>query len=181
MKEVILKISRSIVVGVGLVTLFLFMLKITTMSRVLIILFGLLNIAFMIAKEIIIRQIFSYSRRMGKNQRNVVIAGEKHQINKLAHLIIKNEYLGLNILGYLLTNPEEEPFQSNFVKFLGHLRQIQHVIHSFPVDVLIVGAQKQRIEDIAKPLSLCEEEGIELWLATDSFNLMVAKTSVDEL
>ncbi|MBU0579938.1 MAG: hypothetical protein KKA19_02075, partial [Candidatus Margulisbacteria bacterium] len=57
LKEVVFKISKSIIVGVGLITLFLFMLKITTMSRVLIILFGLLNITFMIAKEIIIRQI----------------------------------------------------------------------------------------------------------------------------
>jgi len=180
-REVFLKIARSIIVGVGLLALFIFTFKIANMSRVLIIVFGLLNILFMVGKEIIVKQIFSYTRKLGKNQRNIVIAGAKYQINKLAHLIIKNEHLGLNILGYMLIDDQEAPFQSSFIKYLGHVRQMHTIIHNYPVDVLLVGAQRQRIDDIAKPLALCEEEGIELWLATDIFDLMVAKTSVDQL
>lgn len=179
-EEAIWIIVKSIAIGTAIIIVILFSFRIIYISRVIVVIFSVLCVLFMSAKEISFRQYFNYLRRTKKSLTKTVIIGEKGQVNKLHELIVQNKDLGLDILGYAVIGGGPK-IEDSSLKYLGSSNQIHRVIHKQPVDLVVVGLPKERLSEIEEPLSVCEKEGVELWIAADIFHVIIAKPSIDQV
>ena len=93
---------KVIVVGLGVIFLFVFLFKMINVSRFVIVLFGVINLVSMFTVRITVYRIMKHFRVKGYNSRNVVIIADDSS-EEFIEKILTNKEWGY-ILKYIITN-----------------------------------------------------------------------------
>lgn len=168
----------------GLVILFaaLYLFKLEQVSRLEILVFILLVSIFLAAKEWIVALYLRMLRRSGSNLRNVLIIGTVESAKDVVEKLERNSFLGLKIIGLLVSPAEAGRKDAWGYPILGSLDDIERVLHAYPIDnVMISTYQWENYEKIENTVAHCEEEGKEIWLPAKIFRTKIAKPDADEL
>jgi exopolysaccharide biosynthesis polyprenyl glycosylphosphotransferase len=173
---------NSALMGTALLILVLYIFKMPHMSRVVVFGFVAIDVLLMFVKEMIVREYLTRLRKEKKGVRNVVILGDTLQLKRLNDLIKKNPYLGLDVIGYISFEEEaRHKMGDGGLRDFGKVERLKYVLHTHPVDILLIGLPRERHAEIEELLFICEEEGVDVWVAADIFRASIAKTSVDVL
>lgn len=176
------KIINSAVIGTAALILILYIFKMPHMSRPVIFGFVIIDVLLMFAKEMVVREYLARLRKEKLGVRNVVMLGDALQLKRLNDLIKKNPYLGLDVIGYICFEENKCPDPGDAdMKSFGKIERLKYVLHAHPVDILLVGLPRERHAEIEELLYVCEEEGVDVWVAADMFRTSIAKTSIDVL
>lgn len=174
-------IITSSMQGLFIVIGFLFLFKLQIVSRLIIAGFSLIVTALLTLKEIIVIELIRYLRKTGVDIRNVLVAGTIDSARKVIDMIDKNSYLGLKVTGLLVPKGESQGKTAGKHKILGSFEEIEKVLHSSPIDHVIITIYRKEYKEVDNIVFHSEEEGVEIWLTPDLFNVRIAKLDADEL
>lgn len=180
-KQTVWIILKTSLQGFLLVFAILFVFKLQLVSRICMATFILLVTLFLILKENAVVFGLRSLRKSGLNLRNVLIVGTIGNAKDMVERLEKNDFLGLRIAGLLVPANEVGNKEAWGQKILGSLGQIERVLHSYPIDNVLVTTYQENYLEIMNVLGHCEEEGKEVWLPTSIFNVTLARPDADEL
>jgi exopolysaccharide biosynthesis polyprenyl glycosylphosphotransferase len=171
-------VARALAVLAGGTFAFLFLVKLSDVSRMyLVLLYGLLFLAT-VADRAAIRWFFGRARRRGRNLRRVLVLGTGPVAIAFAGRLEAHTELGLAILGFL-----GEPSDALAPKwpYLGSVDKLPDVIHDGVVDevaICLVTEDWGLIQSIA---GLCETEGKIVRMPVPMPHLAIATGHVEDL
>jgi len=174
-------IITSSLQGLFIVVGLLFLFKLQMVSRLIIAGFSLIVTALLVLKESIVIGHIRHMRKTGADIRNVLVVGTIDSARKVIGIIDKNSYLGLNVAGLLVPREELQNKAIGDYKILGSLEEIEKVLHSSPIDHVIITIDRKDHKEVDDIVSHSEEEGVEIWLTPNLFNVRIAKLDADDL
>lgn len=164
------------VVGTG------FVLEIEFLTLDFIATFWLLAMSALLLSRIVIRYLFKYIRRWGRNLNYVLIVGTNPRALKLARVLKKNKILGYIFLGFVddswvgrdNTAAEDLSLVCNLDEFQDHLR------HHAVDEVIICIPIKSLYDRISSILAQCEEQGITVRFMSDFFPSTMGRSQLHQ-
>jgi len=158
-----------------------FIFKIQFISRVFFILFVLAAAVFLIIEKYIVIVAAHNVRRRGYNTRRVLIVGTGPRARRFAAMIRKNKEWGFKIAG--LIDDEKSRVGKRFFgsMVLGTLRDLPRILREKVIDEVVFVVPRMWLERIQETIALCEVLGIKTSVATDLFDLKIAKAKQTDL
>ena len=105
-----------------------FFLKTFEFSRLVILYFGLLNLVVLGFSRMVFREVLRLLRRLGYNQRHVVVVGAGILGQRLVHLLRDHPELGMQVRGYLSRNVSKVGEVLEGVPVIGTFQQAEELL-----------------------------------------------------
>jgi exopolysaccharide biosynthesis polyprenyl glycosylphosphotransferase len=173
-------IIKSSLQGLFAILAFLFILRLQIVSRLIITGFSVIAAVFYILKESIVISLLRLARESGANLRNVLVVGTINSSRDIVTKIEKNSFLGLKIIGLLVPSQEVGKKETQEQNILGTLKEIENVLHSNPINQVVITLDRKDYREIDEVVFHCEEEGVEIWITPNIFNIKIAHLDADE-
>jgi exopolysaccharide biosynthesis polyprenyl glycosylphosphotransferase len=173
-------IAKSLIVGLAVISLFLFVAKIQTVSRPLLVAFAGISFSLVYLKEAVILEYFRYARRLERNFKNVLIGGVGEVAEKTIKLIDQHPHWGYKICGVVV--PDSFGDRADFAgyKVLGTYREIPRILSADQYDQVVFAVGRRHLHEVEEPVHACELQGIDAWLIADFFKAAIAKVRFEE-
>ncbi len=123
-------------------------------SRGMLFVFWLTSSALVVTKRIFVRRILRYYRKLGYNQKHVIIVGNGHFAKQYMEDIRKNPHLGFSIDGYL--SRAEKP---ELGKCLGSYEELDSYLEKNQVDDVIVALEAHEVGLMKDVLAAADKQG----------------------
>jgi Undecaprenyl-phosphate glucose phosphotransferase len=169
----------SIALGVIFISAFTFFYRPVAFSRLMFLLFGVLNFCLIFAERIVIRSVLHSIRRRGYNSRRVLVVGAGDLGLRVVQTIQAHPEMGYEIVGFLddyLTNGVYK--DSHGLEVLGKTAAVEEVVEKFNVNHVIVALPMQAIRKISNIVRICEREGVATDIVPDFFKFIQPRTRV---
>ena len=175
-------VARSIAITLVVLSTVLFLLKVGSISRMVLLLFGALLLVLLVGMRAAL--VWWYFRRAVERNENylkVVIIGTGERARRLSDKLRQHTEWGVEILGYL--DPEERQVAPavNDAPVLGRVGEIAQVLQSRVVDEVIVAVPRSLLGDAQVIADVCAQEGVMLRFMADVFDLQVSRMSLVNL
>lgn len=159
-------ILKSSIEATVLIIAISYLFQLANISRLLIVGFALINFLFLIGKSGFIKLYYIFLRSRGKSLRHTILVGEKEQIAKILNLAEKKPELGMKIVRVINLN---------------EISNLKQILHNTPADQVIFTVDRKSLPQVETAMFICEEEGLETWLATDFFELNLSRLEIEHL
>lgn len=145
--------------GVGVLALMalLYFTRLVNFSRLAIFFLWLFSSLFIIAKRTAVRAILRYYRKLGYNQKHVILVGSGHFARQYAQDIQENPQMGFTVDGYV--SREKRP---NLGPYLGSYEELETILEHRAPDELVVALEPQEIEHMRPVLAAADKEGVRI-------------------
>ena len=145
--------------GVGVLALMalLYFTRVVDFSRLAIFFFWLFSSLFVIGKRTIVRALLRHYRKLGYNQKHVILVGSGHFAHQYARDIQENPHLGFTLDGYV--SGEVRP---GLGKRLGSYEELEEILEHSDPDELIVALDPQEIGYMRPVLAAADKEGVRI-------------------
>jgi len=167
---------KSIVLSMLALGTIIYFMKYQHVSRLFILLIGVLTFLVLIVQRIFYCQVLKSVRRKGIHARNVLIVGSGPRARQFARLILKHNEWGLRIIGYVDDNPREEDAVALRGQIIGAVRDIPVLVRENVVDEVVVAIPRRFLNGMEDVVHMCEETGIETTILADLFDTLIANT-----
>jgi len=159
--NICLAILKTIVVGLTLIIVVLFLLRDHTISRVLLLSFGGLNFIFL-ASEKVFLAFLQKSAVQAKKYRwtQILVVGSGKGAERLVKMVEGNPHWGLRILGCLDFDSSKVGKIIRGCRILGLASNLQEFLHSHVVDQVVFSLPFKFWDRLPELLRACEEVGV---------------------
>ena len=162
----------------GLMTFgFLFVYSVPSFPRTMAILYPMCAYVLLIVGRVIVRGLIKRRNSSDVGRRAIIIVGSGDLPSELITDIQKHPEWGLNVLGFVGLEKEED---LSSCPTLGDISELDVILHSHQVDAVAFAVPTARIESVEKAIELCELEGVETHIVSDFFKRIIAKIHVDD-
>jgi exopolysaccharide biosynthesis polyprenyl glycosylphosphotransferase len=168
-------LARAVLAGVALLLTLLFLLKIHYVSRTVVVLFALLDLAALLAIRLGLAWHLRRTLDRVQNYRRVLVIGTGARAARLAEALLHQPDRGVHIVGHLDPDPARVGQRVVGAPVLGTLDDIGAVLRDHVIDQVILATPRAMISDVEKVARACEEEGLRLCLMADVFDVKVAR------
>jgi Undecaprenyl-phosphate glucose phosphotransferase len=173
------KIIQANFTGIIFIFVLVFFLKEVQVSRMVIILFGVLNSALTSLFRIILRKLLRYMRAKGYNIKHLLIVGWNDVSVELYDKMTVNRSLGYDIIGYL--SNKEEPTQGRQVAFLGKFSSLSELLEHHGIDEVIISLDYDEFYMLEELIDTCEKSGVKANLLPFYTKYLPTKPYIDEI
>ncbi len=149
------------------ITATMYFLRLSAVSRGVVVLFAILSVLGLYLKDIIIEYFLRQQARRGVNTRSVVLVGSPEKNAEFARMLELNPEWRLHIVAML--NPSAET-----------LAELPQLLHREPVACVIFNVTQTSFSEIEKAILACEVEGVETWLVADFVKTAIARPTIDD-
>ena len=168
-------VTRALGIGFGILLSLVFLLRLQYVSRSVMTLFVLLNLASLIGVRLTMLRQFRRSLRRAENFRKVLIIGSGNRARRLADALLRTAEQGIHIIGYLDPETTQVDQRLRGAPVIGTVDEIASVLKNYVIDEVIVATPRAMIGHVEKVARACEEEGIKVSLMADLFDMNVAR------
>ncbi len=167
-----------VVFGLSILFLFIFVFKLNSISRLALLIFGILDIFLLFTSRIFVHFILKKYRKKGYISKNIILIVDKSSVNFISKMAGKSEW-GFKITG-LITNSEIiiDKFGDKF-NILPENTDIEKLIDNHVVDELIYCKNEFEINNVKTLIYSCQEVGVAFRLQSDFFNLIASKSHLN--
>ena len=152
---------KAVFVSFLLLSFFMYLLKITDVSRIMMCIFILLNISLLGLSKGFTYRMLAHFRAKGFNFRNILIVGSRAGAKEVIDAIGDRMGSGHRILGCLEVDEREIGERvKNGVKVIGTVESIEKILLKEVVDELVFAMPLHMIKGIEKYISMAEEVGV---------------------
>jgi len=149
--------------SVGMLALFmaLYVFKIESISRLLLGMFFLIDLALLFAGKAVTHGILRKYRSQGFNFRNMLIIGTGHSAREVMGAVSEERWAGYKIIGCL--NKKKSSIGQKVaegVRVIGTYDDLEQILFKEPVDELVFATDLKQIPDVIKYVELADEMGI---------------------
>ncbi len=161
-------IVKACLAGLLVLSLFLFMVHIRDMSRLLLGIFFVLNVAGLTVFKWAVIQALHRLRAKGYNTRHVLIVGSQTRAAAVIRAIDEARHGGYRVLGCFDTEPERigQPVVNGY-KVLGVMPDLKAFLEHHVVDELIFAMPLRKIENADKHVVMAESMGVRVRIIPD--------------
>lgn len=168
----IIKSTFFVVVVFG-TTAFIF--KLHSISRTLMLGSFILTASFLIIERWAIMSFLRSLRKKGYNYKNILLAGTGSRAENFIKLVHKHNEWGLKIVGVVDAEKEKIGDVICGEKVIGLLADIPDILKKNVIDEVIFIVPRSWLSMIEKSLLACEIQGVKADIATDFFNMKIAR------
>lgn len=185
-KRLILEIERIVksnVVGVIFIFLLSFLLKEVHISRMVILLFAILNTVFMNVTRIALRKMLRTLRKKGHNIKRMLIIGDNNLALEFFHKITSNRNLGYCVIGFLCESVPQRhsSLLLHSIPYKGEFHDLEKVIEQESVDEVIVALDYDQYSNLPYLIESCEKAGTKISVIPFYTKYLPAKPYIDEV
>ncbi len=173
------KIIQANFIGVIFVFVLVFFLKEVHVSRMVIILFGLLNAGLTSLCRIVLRKLLRHMRAKGYNIKHMLIVGWNEVSAEFYDKVTSNKNLGYDVLGYL--SDKEEEMAGRQVAYTGKLDSLTNLLESKGVDEVIISLEYDEFSLLEGIIDTCEKAGVKANLLPFYTKYLPTKPYIDEV
>lgn len=184
LRDEVTLVARAALYGSVLLTLVVFAFRWDFISRFFLLLFALVNLAFLVSERLAVRLLARGVRARGYNFRSVVLVGDTPRAKTMARLIHDHPWWGLKLLGVIREHPpkgDATTTTAGGLPVLGSLADLPRIVRELPVDEVILGVDRDQLARLEDVFLLCEEMGIRTRLVLDFFPHVLARVELEEL
>jgi exopolysaccharide biosynthesis polyprenyl glycosylphosphotransferase len=178
--ELSLATIRAVGAGLVLLLALVFLLKAHGVSRAIVVSFGALDCVVLMAARVARAWAFRLSLERGEKHRRVLIVGAGNRAERLAGRLCQRSEWGIDIVGFLDSDPTVVGKSIQGARVLGTLDEIAMVLRDQVVDEVVLAVPRGMISVAEKVVRACEEEGVRVRLMADLFEISVARMVLDE-
>lgn len=142
-------------VGVSVLTALLYVTRFADFSRLAIFMFFTFSTLFVSAKRICVRAILRHYRKLGYNQKHVIVVGNGHFAQQYIEDIQKHPHLGFTVDGYVSRAQRPE-----LGCCLGAYEDLPRVLSARMVDEVIVALEPHEVCFMRQVLAAADKEGV---------------------
>lgn len=179
--RVLLPVMKAVLVGGLLLMSLLFIFKIQTISRALILLFLGINAVGLALEKVALYAFLHHVRRKGRNYRTILIAGTGERARAFAKLILSHRGWGLKIVGYVDADPSMVGRRLEGGEVIGTFDRMEEVLTNLQVDEVIFVVPRKWLDEIEESILLCETLGIKASISADLYPHRIAKMWIEDL
>jgi exopolysaccharide biosynthesis polyprenyl glycosylphosphotransferase len=178
--ELSLATIRAIGGGLVLLLTLVFLLKVHEVSRAIVVSFGIFDGLALIGARVIRVLAFRRALELGEKHRRVLIVGTGNRAERLVDRLLQKSKVGIDIVGFLDSDPTIVGKSIRGSKVLGTLDEITSVLRDHVIDEVLLAIPRGMIGVVEKVVRACEEEGVKVRLMADLFEINVARMVLDE-
>jgi Undecaprenyl-phosphate glucose phosphotransferase len=171
------KIILLNLIGIVLMTAFLYFTRIVDFSRISIVLFFIISSVMIIVKRLVVRSILRSYRRKGYNIKHVIVIGCGSLARQYAMSVKKNPGWGFNILGHIAASA----CGHGLGEYLGPLERSDEILKSKSVDAdqVIIALEAEDIVHMKEAIEACENHGLKASIIPYYNDYISASASID--
>jgi exopolysaccharide biosynthesis polyprenyl glycosylphosphotransferase len=171
-------VTRAVATGLAVVASGLFLFRIQHVSRTVILLFAVLDVAALFAVRLGMIRYFHRSIERMENVRRLLIIGTGPRAMRLAEALFQKSELGIHVIGHLDPDPGRVGTRVLGSPVVGTIDDIGGVLRDHVIDQVLIAIPRDMISAVDKVARACEEEGIKHCLMADVFDVKVARTGL---
>lgn len=174
-------VLKSVAAAMTAILGVIFFMKLTFVSRIVIINFTGLVFALLVLDRVFIVSYFRKSLNEGECFLKVLIIGTGNRAVHLSRVLREKVEWGVDIVGYI--DPKLDLVGSEVlgVPVLGTVEDISSILKQYVIDEVLLAIPRTLIGDVESIAHACEEEGIKLRIMADLYDLEVARVSLMQL
>ena len=184
---------RQGLLGTAVLMGWLYLLKLGHVSRLLILLFVVLNTVSLLVYRLSARSLRRQRRQDAAQMRYYVIVGTGASALEVARLIEASEDLGGQVLAFVRerpgTSPNEQGAEPTALQAAGlrqtypirELQQLSQMLQEHVVDEIIFAVSKQDLEQMGEIFLACEEEGVKARVLVNFFPHLSSEIYLENL
>lgn len=142
-------------VGVSVLTALLYVTRFADFSRLAIFMFFTFSTLFVSAKRIGVRAILRHYRKLGYNQKHVVVVGNGHFAHQYIQDVMQNPHMGFTVDGYVSKAKRPE-----LGRCLGAYEDLGEILSARTVDEMIVALEPHEVCFMQQVLAAADKEGV---------------------
>ncbi len=169
-------VFKSIILSMLALGTILYFMKYQHISRLFILLIGVLTFIVLVAERLLYQKILKTIRLKGYNIRNVLIVGTGPRARQFTSLILNHAEWGLRVVGYVDDDPREEDIRALGRLIIGTTQDIPDLVRKNIVDEVIIAIPRRFLNKMEEVVHICEETGIETTILADLFDTFIANT-----
>ena len=151
---------KAISLGMLLLLMLLYVFKIEDISRILIGLFFLIDLALIFLGKWIIDRILCYRRAQGHNRRNVLIMGCDATTNEIIDALSDENQPNCKIIGCLIDRQFSPALQTDPKYVIGSFDDLEQILVNQVVDELVLTADIEQTPGILAHIRMADEMGV---------------------
>ena len=149
-------------------------------SRVMIVIFFLINIFLEEVVRIIIRSVLRDMRRKGLNQRHILLVGYSRAAEEYIDRILMNPQWGYSIRGILDDNVEAGKVYEG-IKVIGTIANLPIILPQNSLDEIAITLGLDEYYRLESIVSMCEKSGVHTKFIPDYNNIIPTKPYTEDL
>ncbi len=168
----------GLVLGFGI-----FLLKYNdVLSRMFILCFLLLNLAFFVMMRVGIRVFSRWVRRKGYNFRNMIIVGDDERALEFARMVEQTRWWGLRVLGFITVEDQGAiPDIRKRYPVLGRIEELEQIVMAEVVDEVVFLVTRQKLAELENVFLFLEDVGVKARVALNFFPNVIARAELSSL
>lgn len=147
--------------GLGIIILMalMYILRLTDFSRGVFVLYWIISSLAIVAKRFVIRYVLYHYRRLGYNQKHVILVGNGHLALQYVNDLNNNTHVGVKVDGYVGSDKND-----GLGKYLGTYEELENILAKTDIDELVVALESHEINFIKHVIDCADKEGVRLSL-----------------
>lgn len=179
--EILWAVFKSGVVTFLLLGTFIFLFKLTFMSRLFFLLFMGFGFILIGLEKTAVFMSSHYVRRQGLSTRRLLVVGTGKRASEFVKKVDRHPEWGFEILGAIDDEPGRGVRQVGRLEVVGTLEDIPKIFHRDAVDEVVFVVPRSRLNALQGAIDDCETEGVVVTVAVDLFDTKLARASIAEL
>ena len=178
------RIIRSNILGIILIMILSFLFKEVHVSRMVILLFGLINTGLMTLSRVILRKTLRILRRKGYNIKRMLIIGYNDLSKEFVQRILSNRNLGYHVAGFLSDRFDGYDSSSDYknpIPYRGGLDDLEKVLATEAIDEVVVALEYDQYNHLSKIIDTCEKAGTKVSIVPFYTKYIPARPHIDEI
>lgn len=176
--KILVSYMKVIVFGMSIVFLFMFLFKLTNISRLVIMFFGVINFFSLFAVRISVYRIMKFYRVKGYNSRNIIIVADDSSEPFLEKLLENREW-GY-ILKYIITNSSKiYKKYKDIVRIHPEHVNLRNLIDLDVIDEVVYCKNEINQNRLKSIIHDCEEVGVVFRMQSQLFNMSATKAHIN--
>lgn len=174
-------VFKAVAIGLVVLIVLLFLLRIQYVSRIIVMTFGFLDLTALIGIRLWAVWYFRKALCKGENFLKVLIIGTGNRAIRFAGILKQNSDWGLHIIGHLDPDHSRVGNTIEGSPVLGTVDDISSVLKAHVIDEVVLAVPRAMIPDVDRIAHACEEEGVKLRMMADVFDVHVARMKLVDL
>jgi len=174
-------VLRTTVFGTLAIVLVVFILRLSSFPRSLIVIFAPTSFCILIVEKTLVYYIVGRMRERGYDRKAVLVVGTGELAEEFTEAIHEYGDWGLEVTGFLTDAPLEVGSKKYGAMVLGTIDDLESILHKRVIHEVILALPARDLGKAPDILSLCEQEGVRARLISDCFRTMIAKLQVHEI
>ena len=171
---------KVVSIGLSILFIFIFALKLDDVSRIVVFLFGIIDIVVLYLSKLLIYIFFKHYRRQGFNSRNVLLVVDKESEDIITQIEDSKEW-GYNIA--IIVSSSQEVVDKYSIKYKNTFLESNIEFHKFieenTIDEVIYAKNTIDLNKMKMMIYSCEEIGVVFKLKSDFFSMVATKAELD--